>query len=268
MEKNQTESMFKYRFVWLMGVIGLFGSIAYTIYFNEWLYWLASYLYFRLLWMFTNQVGLHKYFSHRTFKTGPKRHKFLAWVTVLGGVGSPFTWTIHHRHHHRYSDTEYDLHSPHDSKYRAITGTWAIKSTDWWVNVKGVKTLPKDLMRDKTVMFIHHNYYKFWFVLFFVTLLLDYKFCLFFIMQPVGLNLLHGALTNFFNHMTIPGSYRNFNTDDTSQNNKFIHWYLLGEGLHNNHHANPGDYNNAYKPNEFDFSGWVIQKFFIVNDKA
>lgn len=261
-------AIIKYRFLWVIGVFGLLASVAYTVYSGDWYYWLTSYLYFRVLWFFTNQIGLHKYFAHRTFKTGKARHNFLAWITVLGGVGSPFTWTLHHRHHHKHSDTALDLHSPKNGQLLSITGLWAIKNIEWWVNVKGVKTIPKDLLRDKTVMYIHNNYYKIWSILFFASLLIDYKFCLFFIMQPVGLNLLHGAITNYFNHRKCWGSYRNFETTDNSYNNKLIHWYLLGEGLHNNHHGDPGNYNNAVKDNEFDLSGWIIKKYFITDGKT
>lgn len=254
----------KYRLLWSLGIIGLLGSIGYTVYFGDWLYWVISYCYFRALWLFTNGIGLHRYFAHKTFKTGPIRHKFLAWITVLGGVGSPFTWAIHHRHHHRYSDTEKDLHSPKYGIVESMLGTWAIRPMSWWES-KEVKTIPKDLYRDSTVMFITDHYYKLWTGIFLSSLILGgWKFCLFFVMAPVGWNLFHGALTNCLNHMHIPGSYRNYETNDSSQNHTLINIYLLGEGLHNNHHANPNDYNQAHKKGEFDLGAWVIKKFFMV----
>jgi stearoyl-CoA desaturase (delta-9 desaturase) len=264
----QIDSMFKYRFMWTLGVVGLFGTLGYTVYSGCWGYWLLSYVYFRCLWFFTNNIGLHRYFSHRGYKTGPKRHKFLAWITVLAGVGSPFTWTIHHRHHHRYSDKDKDLHSPHESSWRSITGSWAIKDINWWVNEKQVRTLPKDLVRDPTVMFIHQNYYKFWAIIFLSALIFGgWQFCLFFVMQPVGWNLFHGALVNYFNHTPWPGSYRNYDSEDTSYNNKYIHWFLLGEGLHNNHHAQPYNISQAHRPGEFDPAAWVIRRYFEVKDE-
>lgn len=259
------DSIFKYRFIWLLGISGFFLSISYTIYTGEWVYWLVSYLYFRVLWMFTNGIGLHRYFAHRTFETGPLRHKFLAWITVLGGVGSPFTWAIHHRHHHKFSDTDKDLHSPKYGILSSITGSWAINPISWWEQ-RGVKTIPKDLYRDKTVMFITEHYYKLWAVIFFSSLLIGgWKFCLFFVMAPVGWNLFHGALTNCINHMTVTGSYRNYETPDNSQNHTLLNIYLLGEGLHNNHHAKPNDYNQAHARGEFDLGAWIIKKFFITN---
>ena len=70
---------------------------------------------------------------------------------------------------------------------------------------------------------------------------------------------------NTLNHLTTKISYRNFNTNDNSQNNIIVHWYTLGEGLHNNHHACPNEYNQAIKTNEFDIVGWLIKRFFIVD---
>ena len=263
LQKNSP--IIKYSVLWALGVTGFIGSIAYTIYSHEYLYWLFSYLYFRSLWMFTNGIGLHRYFSHHTFKTGPWRHNFLAWITVLGGVGSPFTWSIHHRHHHTYSDTARDVHSPLESKWKAIFGTWAIMPMSWWTDVKGVKTIPRDLYKDSTVMFINTHYYKIWTMIFISALLVGgWKFSLFYIMAPIGWNLFHGALTNCFNHLTIPGAYRNYETPDHSQNNKWINLYLLGEGLHNNHHAQPDNYNQAHANGEFDVGAWIIKKFFMI----
>lgn len=263
---QKNSPIIKYSILWLIGMFGFVGSICYTIYSQEFAYWAISYLYFRVLWFFTNGIALHRYFAHKAFKTGPVRHKFLAWITVLGGVGSPFTWAIHHRHHHLHSDMPNDLHSPKDSIIKSMLGTWAIEPMSWWTD-KGVNTIPKDLYRDKTVMFINTHYYKIWTFIFFLSLLIaGWQFCLFFVMAPVGWNLFHGAITNCLNHMHIPGSYRNYQTSDQSQNHKWINIYFLGDGLHNNHHAQPGNYNQAHAPGEFDFGAWVIKKFFAINE--
>ena len=267
------DPIFKYRFMWFAGVVGLLGTLAYTVYSGDWMYWLASYIYFRCLWFFTNNIGLHRYFAHRGYKTGPKRHKFLAWITVLAGVGSPFTWTIHHRHHHQYSDVfdengyTKDIHSPNENKWASIFGTWAIQPLEWWTVEKQVRTVPKDLVKDPTVMFIHKWYYPMWSAIFVGSwLLVDWQFTLFFVLQPIGWNLVHGALINYFNHTKWPGSYRNYDSNDTTWNNVYIHMFLLGEGLHNNHHAQGWNYNQAHKPGEFDPAAWVIDHFFKVED--
>lgn len=255
----------KYGIIWTLGLVSVILSVIYSVYFQEYLYWIFSYIYFRILWFFTNGIALHKYFSHKSFKTGPLRHKFLSWITILGGVGSPYTWSIQHRHHHQYADSDKDLHSPLESKWKAATGLWVVSPLSWWTEVKKVRPILKDLYKDNTVMFIHRHYYKLWITILMMSLLFfGWKFTLFFITAPIGWNFLHGALTNYLNHLKIPGSYRNFNTNDNSQNHKWINIFLLGEGLHNNHHARSNLYNQTYIKGEFDLSAWVIKKIFAV----
>ena len=74
-----------------------------------------------------------------------------------------------------------------------------------------------------------------------------------------------GVIRSALVHIKLPGSYKNFELADNSWNNKWIHAFDLGEGLHNNHHKYPSRYNEACKPDEFDFAGWLVKKFFIVS---
>lgn len=245
---------------------GFIISIAYTIYYKVYGYWFISYLYIRILLFFTNNIALHRYFAHKSFKTGIKRHIFLAWLTVLAGSSSPFAWAIQHRHHHLYADTKNDLHSPLVNKWKSMFGTWAIMPMSFWIK-KEVKTIPEDLYRDTTVMFIHKNYYKIWSLIFLIAFILGgWEFCLFYVLAPVGWNLFHGSLNNYFNHLKIPGSYRNYDTDDNSQNHKLINIFLLGEGLHNNHHAEAWNYNQAHRIDEFDLGAWITRRLFVLKD--
>jgi stearoyl-CoA desaturase (delta-9 desaturase) len=265
---KENAPIIKYGVIWGLGLSGVICAAGYALYHQEYLYWLISYIYFRVLWFFTNGIALHKYFAHRSFKTGPKRHKFLSWVTVLGGVGSPYMWAIQHRHHHQHSDTELDLHSPKENKLKAAIGFWVLSPIQWWTDVKQVKPFLKDLHRDSTVMFIHRHYYKIWMTILTASVVLfGLKFTVFFVLAPIGWNFLHSALTNWLNHTPIFGSYRNYDTDDHSQNHKWINVFLLGEGMHNNHHAFPSNYNQNHRDGEFDLSGVVIKKFFDVSHK-
>jgi hypothetical protein len=71
----------------------------------------ASALY--LVRMFGITAFYHRYFSHRTFRTG-RVMQFVG--AVLGAAATqrgPLWWAAHHRQHHRHSDTDQDAHSPH-----------------------------------------------------------------------------------------------------------------------------------------------------------
>jgi stearoyl-CoA desaturase (delta-9 desaturase) len=93
---------------------------------------------------------------------------------------------------------------------------------------------------------------------------ISWKIPVFIIWAPLGWYIFgSGVFVTTLSHIKTKISYRNFETTDNSQNNKWIHWYTLGEGLHNNHHAFPNKYDQAMSPGEFDFSGWLVKKFFI-----
>jgi fatty-acid desaturase len=42
----------------------------------------------------------------------------------------------------------------------------------------------------------------------------------------------------------------------------------MGEGLHNNHHAKPNEYNQAMAPGEFDIAGWIVEKYVKVDPNS
>ena len=62
--------------------------------------------------MFAMTGFYHRYFSHRTFRTS-RAWQFL--FAMLGNTAvqrGPLWWASVHRHHHRHSDQEEDVHSP------------------------------------------------------------------------------------------------------------------------------------------------------------
>ena len=81
-------------------------------------------------------------------------------------------------------------------------------------------------------------------------------------MIPAGFSWWSSAVLSLPLHLPSQG-YRNFNTDDETVNSHFWNWLTLGEGLHNNHHAKPGEYNFAFtkRPREWDISAVIIDKF-------
>ena len=253
----------KYR-IFYIGIISSVPIALYISYINDlWFWFLASFIYVKFLNFFALQIGLHRYFTHRSFETTRTMHYALSFSSVLTGQGSPITWATHHIHHHKHSDSDLDVHSPIHGFWHTCF-FWAIKSYKYFNQEKRIMPTPKHLIRDKTVMYIHKNYFFIWTCLILLSFIIDWKFCLFFVLMPAGMSVLHGNIvTNFLSHTKLPGSYRNFETRDKSWNNKFIQLFQGGEGLHNNHHHNSIKYNQAMKPGEFDLAAVVIDKFLI-----
>lgn len=63
-------------------------------------------------------AGYHRYFAHRSFRTGRGLQFGLAWLGASAAQLGPLWWAAHHRRHHLHSDTELDLHSP------TVSGFW------------------------------------------------------------------------------------------------------------------------------------------------
>ena len=69
---------------------------------------LASYV----IRMFGITAGYHRYFSHRSYRTGRLFQFVLAWIGCSALQKGPLWWAAHHRHHHQHSDQQEDVHSP------------------------------------------------------------------------------------------------------------------------------------------------------------
>ena len=230
------------------------------------IWWLvASFVWMRFMSFIFVHIGLHRYFAHNSFVTGPKRHSLLALGSILTGNGSPVTWSTHHLHHHRYSDTQGDLHSPvHGWTHTALL--WPIREEKYFGENKQISISPKRLVKDPLLMWIHQNYFRVWIVMIAVMTAISWEFALFGLLAPAGWSVLHGnIISNLISHWRIAGSYRNFETADNSYNNKWVQLLQFGEGLHNNHHNDMRNYNQAVNPGEHDPAAWVIDRFFKIH---
>ena len=61
---------------------------------------------------FGMSAGYHRYFSHRSFKTSRAFAFFLAFLAQSSAQRGILWWAANHRRHHRFSDTDEDVHSP------------------------------------------------------------------------------------------------------------------------------------------------------------
>jgi stearoyl-CoA desaturase (delta-9 desaturase) len=237
------------------GIFMLFNGVS--------LWWLlAGLVWSKLIQLIGHSIGMHRYFSHKSFNTTPFGEKLMAWTSLLLGVGSPIQYARNHRQHHKVTDKETDWHSPVvDGELYTALGIWEFNSLKWFMDRGGMT--PRDLIVHPTYRFIHDHYYKIWAALTAVTLLIDWRITVFLLAVPSWIY--HVELNVFVNWIGHTHGYRNFDTEDRSKNNGWVHLWTLGEGLHNNHHANANCYDFAVKDSEaFDVSAWVIDKFLAV----
>lgn len=223
--------------------------------FAPWPWIIASLIYYKLIvGLLGNQIAQHRYFSHRSFNAVNYKHQFLAWISLTTGI-SPIIYASIHRHHHRYSDTDKDIHSPKHGLVHSIFA-WS------WNKNYNVKPAV-DLMRDSLLVNLHNNLYKYLFIASLILCLIDWRLTVYIFLAGIGWNYLHmGLIRSALVHIKLPGSYQNYDAKDHSYNNKYLQVVDIGEGLHNNHHAYPNKSNQACLPGEFDPAGWIVDKFF------
>jgi fatty-acid desaturase len=190
-------------------------------------------------------VGLHRLFSHKSFKTWPIIEVVLAYLGCLAIQGSPIFWVNMHRgYHHPYSDTEKDIHSPIKGKL------WAYLLWPIMVQYDQIKfDFVNDLLRKKSQRFFHFSY----FFVVLLTWIAAYAISpdIFFALVIAQIITLHQEFcVNLFCH-TGKG-YKNFVLPDNSVNRYFFGLFFWGVGYHNNHHGKPNSYSFAHTKYEFD----------------
>jgi fatty-acid desaturase len=255
-----------FRPLWLAFNLALPFSLVYGIYNHAWVWLLGMFLMMPIIGGGLGiSVAMHRYISHKSFQTTELKHVLLCIAAFLSGQGSPITWTLIHRHHHKYSDQPRDIHSPNRGYIRAGI-LWAVSPLKYYQDLK-VRDIPlRDLMKDKYVKFFEDYYYHLWYALIIVGLLVSWKALVFLILAPVGKGYVDAFITNVITHIKTPGSYRNFETTDNSQNLQWYVFFSLGDGLHNNHHALPNQLHQVVKDGEIDFAGKLAEKFLIEHD--
>lgn len=209
-----------------------------------------------------SSAGLHRYFGHKSFKTGTIRHWILAILTTLSTQGSIALWVVYHRAHHVFSDTEDDPISP------SFVGFWkaffAIQDVTEYKEIR--PRLIVNELKDPAVKFFHDWYWPS--ILSYVVILglIDPTLIINMYLLPVWMVRFTFGLQNTFGHgYPRIDAYRNHVTKDKSVNSPLINilTFCLGETLHNNHHSNPGNYNYRERWYEFDLTGWLIKHVFV-----
>jgi fatty-acid desaturase len=235
-------------------LLSLFGAIWVLMTGNyQWL--IPSLIMFLYAGIFGINISLHRYYSHRSFKTGKLRDLFLLFSSFFPMVGSPAMWSSLHVYHHIHSDTDKDPHSPNRSnKFKIWFALWPP------VNIP--LSIFRRFVKDKKMMFLHKHYFLLIACYALLLLAIDWRLLVFVFAIP-AVGCFHGASAiAVIPHLTLWGSYRTHNTNDSSRNSIIAWIFSLGEGWHNNHHNSPRNYRSGEKWWEIDHSAFIIKHFF------
>jgi stearoyl-CoA desaturase (delta-9 desaturase) len=181
--------------------------------------------------MFGITAGYHRYFSHRAYATSRPFQFLLALLAQSSGQKSVLWWAAKHRHHHLFSDTADDLHSPRQGGIFHSHLGWVFDRrhapTDL-VKVADIEAYPE-------LRWLHR--YE---VLPAVVLAVA---CFLIAGWPglvVGFcwsTVLVYHATFSINSLAHLRGARRYLTGDDSRNNAVLALITMGEGWHNNHHA-------------------------------
>ncbi|MBK9314694.1 MAG: acyl-CoA desaturase [Acidobacteria bacterium] len=196
--------------------------------------------------VFSVGAVLHRYFSHRAFKTS-RAFQFMLGILTCCFFGDPIGFTGKHRIHHRYSDTRNDVHSPRQGFWYC----WFGSLFDDGLTDDQVLHAASDLTKYPELMWLHRYFYVPALILMAVIFAIGGYTMLItgYVLSWVVITL-HGPCTvNYFCHR---GKSRRYATPDDSSNRLWVSIYLLGEGWHNNHHYYPGSARAGFFKGEID----------------
>jgi fatty-acid desaturase len=221
-----------------------------------WYYWLIFFVSWIIIGKIGGEIGYHRYFSHRSFKTSRWKDRLLLILGSLIMVGSSLSWVGTHRVHHAKTDTDEDPHSPHTQHWFKV---WTV---DWKPFVIKQSQIV-DLLRDPWHLFLHKWYFEFCLLILITVGLIDYNLLIFMISLPSVIAFHSGSL--LVDIICHKWGYRRYPTNDQSHNNLIVNIIGLGTGLHNNHHADPSNHNLSRAWYEIDAVGWLIKYCFLDN---
>jgi stearoyl-CoA desaturase (delta-9 desaturase) len=240
-----------------INIVGL-SMFAYTMYrtFTEqlWARWV-----FNLLVGFFGAIGLtaggHRLWSHRSYSAKLPLRIFLMLAHTCGVQGPIYGWSVGHRLHHKYSETDADPNNPYRGLFYAHIG-WILKKEHPNVSVKEKKYNNTDLLNDPVVMFQKKYYWSLVAIFFFILPIAFQIWCLgddlfyAFAFASFRQFVIHHitALINSWAHLY---GDRPYDADISPVDNFWVHIATMGEGNHNFHHAFPYDYRSG---NGSDFS--------------
>jgi stearoyl-CoA desaturase (delta-9 desaturase) len=202
--------------------------------------------------------GYHRYFAHRSYKTSRPFQFVLAWIGGSALQKGPLWWAAHHRLHHKYSDTEPDVHSP-------VVYTFWQSHVGWLFDRKNDPThwhVIRDWTKYPELVWMNRWHWVPGIVLGascwgFSQLVTGNGWggLVAFLISTVVLY--HGTfLINSLAHVF--GS-RRYETTDDSRNNVVLALLTGGEGWHNNHHHYQRSCSQGFFWWEIDISYYTLK---------
>ena len=122
--------------------------------------WLGVFAMYYLLFIVGVGLGVHRYWSHKSYTATKPLKLFLAFLALFVGQGGPLDWAYVHRLHHRICEHELDYHSPHPVEARGFwyaQAAWMITPHEHVVRSPALEALIcGDIVHDPDLAFFHY----------------------------------------------------------------------------------------------------------------
>ena len=213
----------------------------------EYFWWATAlgFVWCQIITHYAVSVGLHRYFSHRQFKTTVAHEWGFLILILIACVRTPIGWIASHRMHH--ADTEGPL-DPHNFKE---LGYWRVALTIWDIPKIPIK-YARDLYSNPRLVW-GHKYWKhflagWWIVTFLISPYVWWGAAFLpFMFAKVGFGML-----NILGH---------WNRDDNKgHDGPWMNWILGGDGYHRQHHLYPW----KLRLGKYDLGGYLAEKYWAM----
>lgn len=210
-------------------------------------------------------VGIHRLFCHRQFETYKPIEYTLA---VLGAIAAytPLAFFIgNHIYHHKYADQTTDPSSPVQFGFWESFLWWRLRNKAlFYVEPKGYCF--KRFVKDDFLKMVSRHFNKIVYAYALILLPFGVDAVVNFFVIPVLIEHTRLNLISSMGHMPSFLTYRNHDTNDSSQNNILFGFLTFGFGWHNNHHKNQMELINNNKWWEIDMEGYIAKCISKKND--
>ena len=200
-------------------------------------------------------VYLHRCLSHRAVTLSPGARgagRVLIWV--MTGM-QPRQWVAVHRKHHAFTDTPRDPHSPIVLGFPRVQFANALLYRRVARDGSAVARYARDIPADRwDAWLFDHAVLGLGLGVAILVLLFGWEFALAAAAVHAVYYLLGGGAINAIGHRW---GRRPF--DNLATNNQWLAWLVVGEGLHNNHHAAATSSRLSLAKGEVDPGWWCIR---------
>jgi stearoyl-CoA desaturase (delta-9 desaturase) len=217
--------------------------------------WTSVALCVGLYWLriFGIGAGYHRYFSHRAYSTSRVFQFVLAVLSQSTAQKSVLWWAAKHRHHHLYSDTETDVHSPRHKGFLYSHVGWVFARRHHATDLVKVE----DFACYPELRWLHRFELAPAIVLALICLAIGGWPGL--VVGFFWSTVLVYHVTFCINSLAHVHGRRRYVTGDDSRNNWLLAIFTMGEGWHNNHHAFQSSVRQGFRWWEYDATYYILR---------